>query len=308
MPNKAMSRVPKRSTALIASALTAVGALVPSSALIFADAPPHTPNVSASQVPSAPEVIVESIETQELVKPSVSKEHPLRISAEDAQKLEALVDLYTYAYPLVLANEIKRETSSRYFLSTSNEMFYFPRLPDAHYRATEFPNVDSIFAIAWLDLAREPQIVVAPTDTNAPFSLEIVDAWSNVVASFDEKTLADLTPLQIDGRSLRAIALVGPNSPKPTDLPPEIAVVESPSSLALVLTRVFVKDTTRAGAFGTRPVVQTLYDFATVANSTFIKELKEETTTNADPRNDARAAGRKRENARNIAKTGKRRP
>lgn len=272
-----------RSTTLVASALAAVGSLAVPSAFLFADSP------SQSDAPKPPaDVVVETIETQRFVVPKVDAESPLRISTDEARKFEALVDLYAYAYPLVLSNEIKRETTSRFFLSTPNETFYFPRLPDARYRATEFPNVDSIFATAWLDLAREPQIIVAPTRTNAPFSLEIVDAWSNVVASFDEKTLAELPSLEIDGRSLRAVALVGPNTPKPTNLPPEIRVVESPSSLALVLARVFVKATTRGGAFGTRPVVQTLYDFATVPASTFTSEFKKEKTDvlhNATPIN-----------------------
>ncbi len=277
-----------RSTALVASALAVVGSLTAPSASVFADAPSQTndqtPPVSvASSDKSAPRAsqVVETIETQVFVEPIVKTERPLKLSAEEARKFEALVDLYAYAYPLVLSNEIKRETTSRFFLATPNETFYFPRLPDSRYRATEFPNVDSVFATAWLDLAREPQIVVAPAHTKAPFSLEIVDAWSNVVASFNEKTLAEFPTIQIDGTSLHAIALVGPNSSKPTNLPPEIRVVESPSSLALILTRVFVNDSTRAGAFGTRPVVQTLYHFATIAASTFSKELEKE-ETNAD--------------------------
>lgn len=272
-----------RSTALVASALAVVGSFGAPAALTFADAPPASnaqtsPAADETQTPNATDAVVEKIEIQEFIAPTFSSDRPAHISSEDARKFEALVDLYAYAYPLVLSNEIKRETTSRFFLSTANETFYFPRLPDARYRATEFPNVDSIFATAWLDLADEAQIVVAPTNTNAPFSLEIVDAWSNVVASFDEKTLAQLPTFTIAGRSIRAFALVGPNSPKPTNLPPEIRVVESPSSLTLVLTRVFVKNSTRAGAFGTRPVVQTLYDFATVAASTFTSELKEEKT------------------------------
>lgn len=271
-----------RSTALVASALAVVGSFNAPAALIFADVPPTPPAASndaepprPSQTSASPDVIVETVETQTFVAPTLKSDRPLQISAEDARKFEALVDLYAYAYPLVLSNEIKRETSSRFFLATPNETFYFPRLPDARYRATEFPNVDSIFATAWLDLASEPQIVVAPADTNAPFSLEIVDAWSNVVASFNEKTLAELPTLQIGGRSIRALALVGPHTAKTANLPPEIRVVESPSSLTLVLTRVFVQNSARSGAFGTRPVVQTLYDFATVAASTFTSELKE---------------------------------
>ena len=293
MLRQVSTRRQTRSTALVVSALAAVGSFVAPSALTFADAPSQTDaqtppaSVAASDKAERPsDVIVESIQIQEFAQPSFNADRPPRISAEEARKFEALVDLYAYAYPLVLSNEIKRETTSRFFLATPNETFYFPRLPDARYRATEFPNVDSIFATAWLDLAREAQIVVAPANTNAPFSLEIVDAWSNVVASFDEKTLAELPLFQIDGRSLRGVALVGPNAPQPTNLPPEIRVVKSPSSLALVLTRVFVQNSTRAGAFGTRPVVQTLYDFATVPASTFTSELKEEKTNvapNATP-------------------------
>lgn len=289
MSRQVSTRRQTRSTALVASALAVVGSFAAPSALIFADAPTPPASVAPADKPTPPDkIIVETLEMQEVVDPSVNAEGLLRVNAEEARKFDALVDLYAYAYPLVLSNEIKRETTSRFFLATPNETFYFPRLPDARYRATEFPNVDSIFATAWLDLAREPQIVVAPAHTNAPFSLEILDAWSNVVASFDEKTLAELPLLQIDGRSLRGVALIGPHSSRPTNLPPELRVVESPSSLALVLTRVFVKPTTRAGAFGTRPVVQTLYDFATVPASTFTSELKTEQTRdvpNATPVN-----------------------
>ncbi|MBR4102591.1 MAG: DUF1254 domain-containing protein, partial [Thermoguttaceae bacterium] len=288
MPKVLNKRRETRPTFLLASALATVGALVAPSVSIFADAPaketitaqakndavPPNNSSKAQDASSAePRVLVESIVLQETVKPKLSADRPTRVSEEEARQFEALVNLYAYAYPLVLSHELKRETSSRYFFATPNETFYFPKLPDARYRATEFPNVDSIFAAAWLDLAREAQIVVVPAHTNVPYSLEIVDGWSNVVASFDEKTLADAPTVAIDGRSIRALALVGPNTPKPANLPPEIRVVESPSSLALALTRVFVENSGRNGAFGTRPAVQTLYDFATVPISTFMSEL-----------------------------------
>ena len=287
MPKVFNKRRETRPTLLVASALAAVGVFTAPTVSIFADAPPKEPS-SVQTAPDAaksetssrpqtdaapPRVVVESLVLQETIKPELSGSRPARVSAEEARQFEALVNLYAYAYPLVLSNEIKRETTSRFFLATANETFYFPKLPDARYRATEFPNVDSIFAAAWLDLAREAQIVVVPAHTNVPYSLEIVDGWSNVVASFDEKTLADAPTVTIDGRSVRAFALVGPKTPKPTNLPPEIRVVESPSSLALTLARVFVENSKRNGAFGTRPAVQTLYDFATVPITTFTSEL-----------------------------------
>jgi len=289
MPKTSLKRRDTRPTLLLASALATVGALAAPSVSIFADEPDketitaQAPDAAASRsessnVPSAdasePSVFVESFVLQETVKPKLGADRPLRVSEEEARQFEALVDLYAYAYPLVLSHELQRETSSRFFFATPNETFYFPKLPDARYRATEFPNVDSIFAAAWLDLAREAQIVVVPAHTNVPYSLEIVDGWSNVVASFDEKTLAETPTVAIDGRSIRAFALVGPKTPKPTNLPPEIRVVESPSSLALALARVFVENSRRSGAFGTRPAVQTLYDFATVPISTFTSDLK----------------------------------
>lgn len=311
MPKVLNKRRETRPSFLLASALATVGALVAPSVSIFADAPDketitaQSKNDAASPTDSSkeqdsssaePRVLVESIVLQETVKPKLSNDRPIRVSEEEARQFEALVNLYAYAYPLVLSHELKRETSSRYFFATPNETFYFPKLPDARYRATEFPNVDSIFAAAWLDLASEAQIVVIPAHTNVPYSLEIVDGWSNVVASFDEKTLADAPTVAIDGRSIRALALVGPNTPKPANLPPEIRVVESPSSLALALSRVFVENSSRNGAFGTRPAVQTLYDFATVPISTFMSELNAsqaaatprlERDANAAPRADA---------------------
>lgn len=285
MHRSTVARRETRSTALVASALVAVGTFVAPSARLWADAPTQPDSLPASETQNAtpdapaepsnaPRVLLETIETQELLFPRLSADRPLRISLEDARKFEALVDLYAYAYPLVLSHEIKRDASSRAFFATTNETAYFPRLPDARFRATEFPNVDSIFATAWLDLAREAQVVVAPAITSVPFSIEIVDARSNVVASFDEKTLADLPIFKIDDRFVRAFALIGPNSPKSLDLPPEIRVVRSPSSLALVLTRVFVDSASRKSALGTRPAVQTLYDFATVAASTFTSEAR----------------------------------
>ncbi len=292
MKRSLVSRRETRSTALVATALVAVGAFAAPAVPLFADAPSQpTSSTSVDETKTPPRenapqplVFVESVETQEIVEPRLNNDRPIRLSLEDAQKFDALVELYAYAYPLVLAREIKRDAASRTFFATANETAYFPRLPDARFRATEFPNVDSIFAAAWLDLSREAQIVVAPENTNAPFALEIVDAWSNVVASFDEKTLADLPLFTVDGRAVRAFALVGPNSPKSLDLPKEIRVVKSPSSLALALTRVFVDASKGRGAWGTRPAVQTLYDFATLPASTFTKEtgVVETTKTNAD--------------------------
>ncbi|MBR4834601.1 MAG: DUF1214 domain-containing protein [Thermoguttaceae bacterium] len=285
MKRSTVSRRKTRSTALVASALVAVGAFAAPSARLLADAPsqPASPPAAEAQAPSPdapkePLVVLERVETEEIIAPRLKNDRPLRISLEDARKFEALVDLYAYAYPLVLSHEIKHDAASRAFFATTNETAYFPRLPDARFRATEFPNVDSIFATAWLDLSREAQVFVAPANTNVPFSVEIVDAWSNVVASFDEKSLLDLPIFNVDGRSVRAFALVGPNSPKSNELPPEIRVVKSPSSLALALTRVFVDAAKRQGPMGTRPAVQTLYDFATVPVSTFTTSARVESS------------------------------
>ncbi|MBQ5789406.1 MAG: hypothetical protein IIW01_03880, partial [Thermoguttaceae bacterium] len=118
MSRKISQRRQTRSTTLVASALAAVGSLAVPSAFLFADSPSQS---DAAKPPA--DVVVETIETQRFVVPKVDAESPLRISADEARKFEALVDLYAYAYPLVLSNEIKRETTSRFFYRRPTKRF-----------------------------------------------------------------------------------------------------------------------------------------------------------------------------------------
>ena len=51
-----------------------------------------------------------------------------------------------------------------------------PRYPPADYRGVSAPNADTLYSVAWLDLA-EPQVFSHPDMGDRFYLFEIVDLW-----------------------------------------------------------------------------------------------------------------------------------
>jgi len=92
---------------------------------------------------------------------------------------------YVYGYPLVLMDVTQRAfTATR---AAPNALFNVPVFPDSDFREVVRPNVDTLYSIAWLDLADGPRVFEVPA-TDRYYVMQFLDGWTNVFASIGPRT------------------------------------------------------------------------------------------------------------------------
>ena len=90
-------------------------------------------------------------------------------------------DAYIYGYSLVTTEVTRVQMSNVPKLQGAlqaplNQFANVPRYPPADYRGVSAPNADTLYSLAWLDLA-EPQVFSHPDMGDRFFLFEIVDLW-----------------------------------------------------------------------------------------------------------------------------------
>jgi len=111
--------------------------------------------------------------------------------AKVKEAVEIATDAYVYGYSLIttevtrvqMSNVDKTET----LRGPMNTFVNVPRYPPADYRGVSAPNADTLYSLAWLDLA-EPQVFSHP-DMGRRFHLfPMVDLWMTIFASPGTRT------------------------------------------------------------------------------------------------------------------------
>ncbi len=101
---------------------------------------------------------------------------------------------YLYAYPLVLIEETRRG-------QPVNEFTHVPQFPRPDTRKVVRPNADTLYSMAWLDLAKEPVLIHVPDSGGRFYLLQFMDAWTETFADPGKRTT---------GTAEAWFALVGP--------------------------------------------------------------------------------------------------
>ncbi len=165
-------------------------------------------------------------------------------STETEAMRQAARDAYIYGYPLVLmertrqvSTAVSRPEGSR---APMNQYAHIRTFPDPDFKDVVSPNVDTLYSIAWLDLASEPLVVTVPDarayatpDNKARYYLlQMLDAWTNVF---------DSPGLRTRGPEARAFLLTGPNWQG--EVPAGLEHIASPTSMVWITGRTHVLDT-----------------------------------------------------------------
>lgn len=134
------------------------------------------------------------------------------------------LDTYIYGYPLVLT-----EVTRRGMLASGASVNRFVNarsFPDPAYTTIVRPNVDTLYSMAWLDLADEPVILGVPDTHGKYYLMELLDPWTNVFASIGARTT---------GTEAGAFAIAGPlwNG----RLPAGVKRIDAPDNTVWVLGR-----------------------------------------------------------------------
>jgi hypothetical protein len=120
-------------------------------------------------------------------------------SAANAQALsptearQIAEDAYIYGYSLITTEVTRVQMTSVDKVETlrapMNQFANVPRYPPADYRGVSAPNADTLYSVAWLDLA-QPQVFSHPAMGDRFYLFEIVDLWMSALESAPSKRTA----------------------------------------------------------------------------------------------------------------------
>jgi len=139
---------------------------------------------------------------------------------------------YLYALPLVLMDVTREETFKHPAAAHAepNRLYTIPVLADASFRTVVRPNVDTVYSIAWLDLAREPVVLSIPAGDGRYHVAQFMDAWTNVFFAPGIRTL---------GRRAQRYLVAGPGWQGA--VPPDTVLVRAPTTMVWMLGRIHVR-------------------------------------------------------------------
>ncbi len=137
---------------------------------------------------------------------------------------EAIATLgYIYAYPLVLM-DVTRSLSTTPF----NRFTHVPAFPDHTFTGVVSPNVDTLYSHAWLELSREPIVLTVPDLGQRYYTMELLDAWTNVFAAPGTRTT---------GSGKGAFAIVGPGWRG--NVPAAVEAIQAPTNMVWLIGRTY---------------------------------------------------------------------
>jgi hypothetical protein len=159
---------------------------------------------------------------------------PPPITAADAAEIGT--EAYIYGYPLVTMEYTRRlMTNVREPVGTRAPMGQFIRArsyPDASFRDVTAPNADTLYTTAWLDVGKEPWILILPDANDRYYLFPMLDGWTDVFQVPGKRTT---------GTGPQKYAITGPGWKG--RLPEGVTEYKSPTSLAWVLGRIYCTGT-----------------------------------------------------------------
>jgi hypothetical protein len=121
---------------------------------------------------------------------------PLPASSQALTPAEArqiAEDAYVFGYSLITTEVTRVQMTSvdkvEALRAPMNQFVNVPRYPPADYRGVSAPNADTLYSLAWLDLA-EPQVLSHPAMGDRFYLFEIVDLWMGALESAPSKRTA----------------------------------------------------------------------------------------------------------------------
>jgi hypothetical protein len=143
------------------------------------------------------------------------------------QAKETITEAYIWGYPLAATvrtgKVISHFTPINTFLRMSN-------LATSKFKAVVTPNVDTLYASAWLDLAKGTLILTVPAIKDRYYSVQFLDAYTNSFAYVGTRAT---------GTQVGKYLIVGPSSQK--NLPSGIPTIKAPTNNVWLIVRVEVK-------------------------------------------------------------------
>jgi hypothetical protein len=152
-------------------------------------------------------------------------------SPSTQQAFKIATSAYIYGYPLVLMDvnqkimtQVSRPTGQ---LAPINHFGHMRQFFNSQSEQVIRPNVDLLYSTAFLNLSKEPLILHLPDTQGRYYSLQLLDAWTNVFASLGKRKT---------GTKSINVAIVGPNWQG--ELPSGIKKIDSPTNLVWAIAQI----------------------------------------------------------------------
>ncbi len=102
------------------------------------------------------------------------------------------IEAYMYGFPLIMM-DLTKDVSTAVptageFTAPVNQFSVMTHYPDASFRAVARTGLDTLFAVAWADLNKEPLVLSVPETGSHYYVIALFDMWSNVFASIGTRT------------------------------------------------------------------------------------------------------------------------
>ncbi len=146
------------------------------------------------------------------------------------------IDAYIFGYPLVTMEITRRVmTNVEKPSGTHAPMGQFARLreyPNAEFRDVTAPNADTLYTVAWIDVAKEPWVLSLPDADDRYYLFPMLSGWTDVFEVPGKRTT---------GTKAQTYAITGPGWEG--ELPEGVVQYKSPTSIVWLLGRIYCTGT-----------------------------------------------------------------
>lgn len=140
------------------------------------------------------------------------------------KQLKIAAQAYIYGYPLVLMDLTRQAMDDG---EPANGFSHVRTFPDHNFRNVVRPNNDTLYSIAWLNLASEPLVLSVPDTQDRYYVMPLMDAWSNVFAMVGKGSQGTLAANYL---------IAGPDWNG--DIPPDMDLIAAPTNMVWIIGRI----------------------------------------------------------------------
>ena len=101
------------------------------------------------------------------------------------------MEAYVYGFPLIMMDLTKDQgtavATAGEITAPINQFAVMTQYPDASFRAVPRTGLDTLFAVAWADLDKEPLVLSVPDTNGRYYVIALFDMWSNVFTSIGKR-------------------------------------------------------------------------------------------------------------------------
>ncbi|MCL2124351.1 MAG: DUF1214 domain-containing protein, partial [Desulfovibrionaceae bacterium] len=174
------------------------------------------------------------LQEQRAASPQQAQERAVSATPEQIKELAYKAGLY--AYPLVLADAVRRADARAARqagdVDVFRQFFHSDTVPDSKRSSGILQQADSLYSLAWLELKNGPYLLEIPAMPDRHYLIQILDAWT--------RNLPAISARDTGGKSGKYIVLLQ-GAQVPADYVAEYAPIYCPTSLCMLLARIQVE-------------------------------------------------------------------